>query len=153
MKIFRTFIFIIFVWILATIPWLATRAFCSEDWVKYSLIFGSANTAGVIIFLFFWGLLRKRSKILPIGLSLMFIYLTFAIAVLIWGFIGQAKEPLIWEGAVPLIIMLCPISMVVIITHFFSFPFDLILAICSGGIFYFLLGKIYEKFVLQKNII
>lgn len=150
MKIYRVAIFVIFVWFSATVPWLLTRALYANDWIKWSLIFGSVNTIAVVSFLLFWNFIQKRFKILSLGLSLAIIYFLLSIGILIMGFLGQAKEPLIWEGVAPLIIMLCPVSLVIRIFHFIHFPWYLILGICVGLIFYFYLGKAFDKFVTKK---
>lgn len=147
MKIYRLIIFAILVLLSATIPWLFTRALYSNDWIKWSLIFGSINTIAVVSFLLFWNFIQKRFKILSPCLSLASIYFLISISILLIGFLEQTKEPLIWEGLAPLIIMLCPISLVIRVFHFIYFPWYLILAICIGLIFYFCLGKVFDKFV------
>lgn len=155
MRISKILIFTAFVWLLATVPWLLTRALASFNWVKYSLIFGTTNTIAVVIFLLVWWLLRKRFKVPSTGFSLAIVYLLLAVGLLIMGLLGQAKEPLIWEGVGPLIIMLCPLSMSVmailgsIFRQAMPFVFELILTICFGGIFYFFLGKAFERFVAK----
>lgn len=148
MKISKILTLSIIVWLLATLPWLLTRALSSFDWIKWSLIFGSKNTVGVVGFLLFWGLLRKKFRVPSTGLSLMILYLLLAGAILITGFLEQAKEPLIWEGALPAIIMLCPITQLLIFAMpFIPFPFYLIPAICFGCIFYYFLGNKAELFL------
>lgn len=152
MKAHKILIFIIFTWLLATIPWLLTKALMSQDWIRYSLIFGTANTIVVVIFLLLWGVFRRKFNFPSSGFSLAGLYLLLTIIFLITGFLDQTKEPLIWEGVGPIIIMLCPVTMIVRFLNASWFVSLGLLGPCFGAIYYFLLGRAFDKFVLPSKI-
>ena len=74
----RGAIFAGLLWLAATIPWLLTRALSPQDWVMYSVMFGSVNTVGVLGVLLVWTLLRKKLTIpLTFPRSLGHLYVEF----------------------------------------------------------------------------
>ncbi len=147
----RGAIFAGLLWLAATIPWLLTRALQGgPDWVMYSIIFGSINTVGVLGILLFWTFLRKKLRIPSAGASIVIIYIALSIGIFVMAVLGQAKEPLIWEGAGPALLMLCLLSMA---SAFLPFPsiLNILLGTCIGGVFYFWLGKTWQKLVLAGH--
>lgn len=149
-KIFIKILFIVCVWILAVAPWLAVRAFYSDDWVKWSLVFGSKNTVVVIALFLFWLFFQKKFKIPSLGIILASLHILLTTGIIISCFIMQNKEPLIWEGLFPLIFIVCPINIFInMIIPFRLFILQLVSYICFGAVYYFCLGKFFEVFVLK----
>lgn len=144
-RIHRVIFFFVCVWFFAVTPWLVVRAFYSNDWVKWSLIFGSRNTIGVIVLSLLWLFLRKKFKAISLGLILASLHILFTSIVIVSCFIMQNKEPLIWEGLFPLIFVICPINIFIrMLMPFRQLMLQSVLYICVGGVYYFYLGKFFE---------
>ncbi|GEM_PF-5659552 len=73
------------------------------------------------------------------------IYAFLFICLLLMGWMGQDKEPLIWEGIGPMFFILFPLNYFLLTASFSAIT--LTTAIILGGLFYFFLGKAIEKFV------
>ncbi len=150
LKIFRMILFVVCVWILAVVPWLTVRAFYSNDWVKWSLIFGSQNTVAIIVPSLFWLFLRNKFKVPSLGIILASLHILFMGIIIISCFVMQNKEPLIWEGLFPLIFIVCPINIFIkMIIPFRQLILQIVSYVCFGAVYYFCLGRIFEVFVLK----
>ena len=118
-KFIRFSIFAMAMWLFSTLPLVITNFFASrpEDHV-YGWAGGTICAMIVVLILTVWFILRVRFKQLPRGGTVVAsIYIILFVALFIEGFIEQKKDPIVWEGIGPMMIMLCPIT---ITAHFIS---------------------------------
>lgn len=121
MKKKRVLLFTAALWSVFVVP---TFLMGSTGTFIENIIIGSGFTVPPALFLALWSWLQKRFKLPRVSLALPIFGLVIAISLVIFGI--SSREPLIWEGIVPLILIL--------------FPF-----IILG----FILGLIWEKWILK----
>jgi uncharacterized membrane protein len=125
-----------------------------DDWLIFSIAIVSHVVAMIVLFgIHNW--LQKKFYMPPFSIMLSIVYFILGLFYLLSGFLSTS--PLAWEGVAITLIAICPISIIgyfLEISRFFGydFRFDTIIVILMGTIYYFILGKIIERFTVTEDM-
>ena len=151
MRFARVVVLLAGVWMFSMISWLVGGALSEGASVFLIAVLGGVQAAGIAVVLLLAAWLRRRGLIHSVRFCLAGTYLILIAALLGIGFSGQAKEPLIWEGIGPMLVALFPMSQPILRTWSGSFSFSLFVTVLFGGLFYFLLGYMFERFIIVSG--
>ena len=129
-----------------------------DDWLTISIAAVSHVVAMIVLFgIHNW--LKQRFYMPPFSVMLSILYLIFGLYYLISGFFSVSI--MVWEGILLTLAVICPISIIGYILGVskfsgYDFRFDTVMMVLIGVIYYFVLGKIVERFtvieVIQKAV-
>jgi hypothetical protein len=138
-----------------TVPLLGLVVFgVYDDWLIISITIISHVVAMIVLFgVHNW--LQKRFYMPPFSIMVSILYLIFSLYYLIPGFFSTSM--MVWQGILITLVAICPISITgyfLEISRFFGydFRFDTIIMVLIGIIYYFVLGKIIERFTAPTAI-
>ncbi len=125
-----------------------------DDWLIISIAIISHVVAMVVLFgIYNW--LQQRFYVPPLSIMLSILYLIFGLYHLISGFLSTSI--IAWEGVLITLVVICPISIIgyfLEISKFigYDFRFDTVIMVLIGVIYYFVLGKINERFTVMEGM-
>lgn len=123
---------------------------------SFGVAVAAINPMAVIGLLVGWWWLQKRLRVPRASLSLAGVFVLLGGGHILWSMWGVAVagvEPLVWMGTYIWLVGLCPLSSVVMMISFpfnWLLPLDIVLAFCFGAVFYFFVGKAFERLVLRQ---
>lgn len=145
-------IFVIIAWVVIASPWLVI-------YPNYEgLIVGSFNSAGVLTIFLSWALVGRKLRILRSTFDLAFAYTaaSISVALLLQNTYVGARDYRVYGGAVGLVLeligLLSPAAAAETLLARSQGSFVALLCVVGlGGVGYWFLGKLFEKYVLSPQ--